>query len=285
MREGGAVFIRLLICLIAVQVSYGCKGKIYEDRDECPCLLKIGFTNDNNIHSYLIWIFDKEGNILKQDNFRPTETIRQYETSIKKSLFDVYVWGNVGEYTLFVFNGTNSVLKQNRNNSLDKLYFGHTTGNSLKKESLAMEIEMYKQYAAVELNISCPVNSSLNLKQIATRTISNSIGYYLNGNIIEGESTILSDMPTSIHETPDNSTLSFAYNMARPVSFNGLSIEIKDGTKDILSLNMGELLKKANYNLSKDNLNDIKLYVDLSAGKCLIDCKEWEEIDDVDIVM
>jgi len=285
MREGGAVFIRLLICLIAVQFSCGCKGKIYEDRDECPCLLKIGFARNNNIDSYYIWIFDEQGNILKQDNFYPTETEMQYETSIPKSIFNVYVWGNVGEYTLFVFNGTNSVLKQNKENSLDKLYFGYAAGNSLKKETVTMEIEMYKQYAAVELNISCPANSSLNIKQIAARTISNSIGYYLNGNIIEGESTIHSAVPASVDETNDNNRLSFEYNIARPASFNGMSIEIRDGTKDILSLNMGELLKNANYNLGKENLNDIKLYVDLSAGKCLIDCKEWEEIDDVDIVM
>ena len=191
----------------------------------------------------------------------------------------------MGDNTLFSYNGTSSMLKQNRNSSLDRLYFGNTKGSCLKREVLSLQVEMCKQYAAVELNISYSAKSSLNIKQLAAHTITNSIGYYLNGNTIEGAGAINTATPSSLDETGDKRVLSFGYNMARPVSFNGMSIELNDGIMDILTVDMGKLLENSNYNIKKRNLNDIKVDLNLSTGTCLINCKDWEEIDDVDIVM
>lgn len=285
MYEKKSIFLWLLICLLTTQFGSSCKSKVYEDRDECPCLLRLSFGNCENIGSFRIWIFDEEENILKQELFSPAETGELYETTIPKCIFKVYVWGNVGDNTLFAYDGTNSMLKQNRNSSFDRLYFGNATGNCLKRDVVSLEVEMYKQYAAVELNVHCPQASSLNIEQLTAHTIINSIGYYLNGKTVDGKSTIDTATPGSIDETDNSRVLSFEYNMARPVSFSGLSIELKDGVKDILAVNLGELLKSNNYNINNSNLNDIKLYIDLSAGTCLISCKDWEETDDVDIVM
>ena len=285
MHEKESIFLWLLICLLTGLFGSSCKGKVYEERDECPCLLKIGFENSKNIDCYQIWIFDEDGNLLKQEIFQPKEVNELYETTIPKCIFNVYVWGNVGDNTLFSYNGTSSMLKQNRNSSLDRLYFGNAKGSCLKREVLSLQVEMCKQYAAVELNISYSAKSSLNIKKLAAHTITNSIGYYLNGNTIEGVGAINTATPSSLDETGDKRVLSFEYNMARPVSFNGMSIELNDGIMDILTVDMGKLLENSNYNIKKRNLNDIKVDLNLSTGTCLISCKDWEEIDDVDIVM
>lgn len=285
MHEKKSIFLWLLICLLTGLFGSSCKGKIYEERDECPCLLKIGFENSKNIDCYRIWIFDEEENLLKQEMFTPSEAGELYETTIPRCIFKVYVWGNVGDNTLFSYNGTSSMLKQNRSSSLDRLYFGNAKGSCLKREVLSLQVEMCKQYATVELNISCSAKSSMNVKQLTAHTITNSIGYYLNGNTIEGTGAIYTATPSSLDETEDNIVLSFEYNMARPVSFNGISIELNDGIKDILAVDMGKLLKNGNYDIKKRNLNDIKVNLNLSTGICLISCKEWEETDDVEIVM
>lgn len=285
MHEKKSIFLWLLICLLTGLFGSSCKGKIYEERDECPCLLKIGFENSKNIDCYQIWIFDEEENLLKQEMFTPSEAGELYETTIPRCIFKVYVWGNVGNNTLFTYDGANSMLKQNRTGSFDRLYFGNATGNCLKREVVSLQVEMFKQYAAVELNVRCPQASSLNIEQLTAHTIINSTGYYLNGKTIEGKSTIDTATPASKDEAENNKVLSFEYNMVRPVSFNGLSIELREGLKDPLTVNFGEILKNSNYSLNNDSLNDIKLYIDLSTGKCLINCKDWEETDDVDIVM
>lgn len=285
MYEKKSIFLWLLIGLLTVLFCSSCKGKVYEDRDECPCRLELAFGNSGNIGNYRIWIFDEEENLLKQELFTPLEAGELYETTIPRCIFKVYVWGNVGDNTLFTYDGANSQLKQNRTGSFDRLFFGNATGNSLKREVISLEVEMYKQYAAVELNVQCPAASNLNIKQIAAHTTINSVGYYLNGNTLKGKSVINTATPASMKETDNNRVLSFKYNMARPVSFNGLSIELREGLKNLLTANLGKLLKNGNYNLNNSNLNDIKLYIDLSAGTCLISCKDWEEIEDVDIVM
>lgn len=301
-----------MLCLSAIQLASGCKDKIYEDRGECPCLLRIGFVDSYNIDSYQIWIFDDDGNLLKRDHFYPNQGEsggQYYETSIPRCVFNVCVWGNVGDNTLFVSDGTNSLLRQNRENPFDRLYFGGASGNSLKEDIVTMDIEMSKQYSAVELDISCKAENKIDLDQISVRTITNSIGYYLNGLPIEGIGAIQTPPLSSPYVTKENckprvncktqeickagevrkawdgGTVSFEYNMARPVSLSGLEIELNEGGKDIITIDLGQMLKARSYDINKKNLDDIKIDIDLSTGKCLISCKDWEEIEDVDIVM
>lgn len=313
-----------MLCLSAIQLASGCKDKIYEDREGCPCLLRIGFVDSNNIDSYQIWIFDDDGNLLKRDNFYPNPGEPgkpYYETSVPRCIFNIRVWGNVGGNTLFVSDGTNSLLKQNRESPFDRLYFGGASGNSLKEDIVTMDIEMSKQYSAVELNISCKAENKIDLDQISVRTITNSIGYYLNGLPIEGIGAIQTPPLSSPYVTKENckprvncktqeickageyykvkggykanddyeagdgGTVSFEYNMARPVSLSGLEIELKEGGKDIITIDLGQMLKARSYDINKKNLDDIKIDIDLSTGKCLISCKDWEEIEDVDIVI
>lgn len=301
-----------MLCLSAIQLASGCKDKIYEDREGCPCLLRIGFVDSNNIDSYQIWIFDDDGNLLKRDNFYPNPGEPgkpYYETSVPRCIFNIRVWGNVGDNTLFVSDGTNSLLRQNRESSFDRLYFGGDSGNSLKEDIVTMDIEMSKQYSAVELNFSCKAENKIDLDLISVRTITNSIGYYLNGLPIEGIGAIQTPPLSSPYVTKENcktrvncktqeickagevrkagdgGTVSFEYNMARPVSLSGLEIELNEGGKDIITIDLGQMLKARSYDINKKNLDDIKIDIDLSTGKCLISCKDWEEIEDVDIVI
>lgn len=284
--------ISVMLCLSVIQLASGCKKSVYEERGECPCLLRIGFTGNYDIESYQIWILDADGNLLKRDYFHKGEAGETYyETTIPRCIFNIYVWGNTLENTLIVSDGANSLIKQNMESSFDRLYYGSAMGNSHKEDVVTMDIEMCKQYSAVELNISCKAENKIDLEQISVLTITNSVGYYLNGWSIEGRGAIQTTSHSSAHVNREDGnagndrSVSFEYNMARPSSLNGLEIKLKEGGKDIITIDFGNMLKARNYDIKKKNLDDINIDIDLSTGTCLISCKDWEEVDDVDIVM
>lgn len=261
------VFIIFSITLVS------CTKFVWEDREECPCILTLDLSSiDKNVSELHLWMFGEDNNILYRDTIPPDRFGGTYDVLIKREMVKYYVWGNIKAATRLQDNLTiNSTLTKVENSSADSLYHYSKQLNT-NFESQVDTVYLNKEFITVDVTLKSKVSK---FDKISLEMYGNSAGFYVDKRFIGGIGKI-----TVTPENKESNTV-FKYRLTRQEYLQDISIVIITTTQQgipivLTDFPLGKHLQENGYNMQAKSLSDIKIELDLSSNIITIKVDDWQ---------
>lgn len=267
----------LVLCsLIAVLISC---STIEEDRKGCPCWYTIDFSQvDTQIEKLYLWFFDQDGAPLLRDTLDSSQYGDIYEVELKRGNVGFYVWGNVLDNTTLESPFTSDpFLKKGEGPHADPLYSynkildtGGEGGNDV--------VIVKREYADLEIVLK---GGTVEGSGFWIKLDCGTSGRYVDGRFLEQAISLLAEA------SEESNGYSAGFRLLRQSSLQQLKMSVcrspEAGNYFIEDFPIGELMLECGYDMSGDNLQDIMVVVDVSAGRVILCTEDWETIIYVDI--
>lgn len=253
---------------------------IEENRKECPCWYTVDFSNvDPQISKLYLWFFDGEGKLLCRDTLFAKEYPKLYEIELKRGIVEFYVWGNVLENTLMESPDTRGAcLIKCANGNADPL-FGYGKLLNTGGEEGCDVVYLNKEHAVLEIVLKEGiVSESESFEMVLDCGTS---GRYADGGFVKGKSSIISQTYA------DSAGHGAKFRILRQELLSEMKMSLRRigeiGTWVIEDFPIGKYMEQGGYNMREENLQDLRVELDLSAGEFILETETWRIVMPVEI--
>lgn len=263
----------MVACLLS------CTKYVWENRQDCPCILTLDLKNiPKGIDTLHVWLFGEDNDIQYRDTIGSEYFGKDYEILIKRDRIRCFVWGNIRRATILQDDLTlNTSLVKRKALSADSLYFYKSELNTAG-EYCRDVVNPKKEFATVDVTLKSQPSGT---DQIQIELFSGTAGRYVDGRFLAGNGNIIS--------TPfaqEGNTM-FSYRIPRQASLTDMKMDLIVTHGNISSLMeqfpLGKWLQENGYDMTAEDLSDIKLEFDLSLNFVQISVDDWQVTIPVDI--
>ena len=256
MRYSACIFSLLAFILLAVSLS---SCSIKEDRDPCPCYLRVAFEDRSVIDDDVCIIGWRDGEL-----FRRTIDVSKYDpywiTAVHKGMLQVVTCMGLDE---MISDGHYAVIPYG--SQCDSLYSFFADVDATGDDVL-VESSLKKQFATVHVDIS---RSAAEMKDYRFRVTGNSCGFdLLDFSPLEGDFMYV-PVPA-----PGQRVVDFRIPRQKDSS---LSLAVWRGDDEIGSFPIGDYVRRLGYKWDTKELQDIYLTIDFIIGHVIIGIDNWED--------
>ena len=245
----------------------------------CPCMYRIDFSKvDPQIGYLYLWFSDSKGKLLLMDTLASSQYGDIYEVGLKRGTVGFYVWGNVLENTLLEDPFTSdALLKQGGGLPADPLYSYRKSLDTAAEEGSDVVV-VRKEYADLEIILK---GSSGQQGSLKVRLDCGTSGRYVDGRFLEEDVSLFAPLAEGEGSCFAN------FRLMRQKSLHELKMSIcnvDDEDSCILGdFPIGELIIDSGYDMAADELQDITVVADISAGTVVLRSEDWETVINVDV--
>ena len=267
----------LLWCsLMALAISC---STIEEDRMGCPCMYRIDFSKvDTQIGNLYLWFFDSKGKPLLMDTLASSEYGDIYEVGLKRGTVGFYVWGNVLENTLLENQFTSDpFLRKGGGFRADPLYSYRKSLDTAGEDGSDVVI-VRKEYADLGIILKGGAGQECGF---VVRLDCGTSGRYVDGRFLEEDVSLFAPLAEG------DGSCSASFRLMRQKSLRELRMSIcREDDLEFCVLDdfpVGELALASGYDMEADDLQDITVVADISAGTVVLRTEDWETVIYVDV--
>lgn len=263
----------MVACLLS------CTKYVWENRQDCPCTLTLDLKNiPPGIDTLHVWMFGEDNEILYRDTIGSEYFGRDYEVLIKRNIVRCFIWGNIREATILNDNLTlNTSLIKQKNISADSLYFYKTELNT-SGEHCRDVVNLKKDFSTVDVTLKSQPSGT---DQIQIELFSGTAGRYVDGRFLAGNGNIIS---TSFLQ--EGNTM-FSYRIIRQANLLDVTMALivlrGDNIPLMEKFPLGKWLQENGYDMTAENLSDIRIEFDLSLNFVQISVDDWQVTFPTDI--
>ena len=271
------------ISIISIVTAVGCTKAVYENRDECPCLLTLDLSGVNrNMDTLFMWLYNKEdGNIILRDTIYANNLISNYTIEVPRRELGLYVW-TAEKWQATVrqdYGMIDASLNKLRSLQADSLYHYRDSFSTRDMEEWRDTVVLHREFFTVKVVLK---GNSTPENPLDVNMHCNSVGYYIDGVVKRGGSHIIAPMIINAEHTD------FVFRMYRQSLEEELMLVINGLHKDqpyvFAEIDFGKHLRSINYDMQGD-LKDVLLEYDMSSGFITVTIKNWGVTDDTDIIL
>ena len=269
---------RGLVLFALMTVAISC-STIEEDRKGCPCWYKIDFSQvDTQIEKLYLWFFDQQGNPLLMDTLYSSRYGDIYEVELKRGTVGFHVWGNVLENTTLESpHASEPFLKKGEGSQADPLYSYSKVLDTWREDGNDV-VFVKREYADLDIVLK---GGTVQGSGFWIKLDCGTSGRYIDGRFLEEGISLVAET------SADSNGYSAKFRLLRQKSLARLKMSVGSSEKAesyiIEDFPIGELMLGSGYDMDADNLQDIMVVVDVSAGRIILCTEDWKTVIYVDV--
>ncbi len=255
--------------LLLLSSLSACSG-IFEDRSECPCRVILDLSDvPETVSNLYIWRYDEKGFYDSPLKIARKEFTSDYRMDVRRSAATrLYIWGNIIASNLAGLH-SDTILVSRYMVVTDRLWSDNLCSDT-RRDSIMYKLALKKDYSTIYLHMDGTSSSEAGIGLALHQSL---LSYHVSGTPHWGNVTI----PLSVDFNDDQSITS-VFNILRGKVDDSLFIEVIIGDGHKYTLPLWIYLNRYGYDVDKDNLDDVVLWLDPSFNCSSVDICPWQDV-------
>ena len=253
---------------------------IKEDRRECPCWFSVDFSKvSHDIENIHLWLFDEDGELLKRDTLSVPDYNNVCEIELKRGTVGFYVWGNIsGDTEINKPFSRGASLKIVKDSSHADCLFRYSNLLDTSGEEGYDTVWMHKEHLNLEIVLE---GGTVAGEEFFIQLYCGTSGRYLDGGFTNTGNIVRTKLESK------NGNYAANFRIWRQRSLEELKMSIfSKGTNSsciVEEFRLGEYILKSGYDMSEEELKDLKVLLDISSDRIIIETDKWQIVMPVKI--
>lgn len=259
-------------CTIITVILLTCamKSCIFEDRSDCPACLFLDFSGTPEEVSCINLFLMQENGTVRTDTVFREEFGNSYKISVRKGTVGIAAFGNVEE---MIFSDGYITAPGNDADNLYTCFMQAPYGGDFNYDT----VRVTKNNIGLHIRVKGKTSDRLSVL-----VESSSVGYGLDGGIIEGEFRHFPD--TVSLPSGKDSHYGFFARVTRQKNAD-LMLHLLSGGNVLTSVSLSECLTEAGIDMNAPVLEDLYLNLDISALTLTVSTVGWTDTGAVEITI
>lgn len=254
--------------LLLIPAVHSC---IMEDRSHCPAYLTLDFSQTPEAVTHIHLIIRHSDGTQYSDTLTASEYSSLYEIPVRRGHVDVAAFGNVESMQ---YADGYSVTTGEEADNIYTCFFPALYDGDLCSDT----VHMHKNNIGLHIRVTGHMSDNFHIV-----IESSSIGYDLQGNIIEGD---YEHIPDAAHTPADeNGYYEYSTRVVRQRSDDLRMTVFSDKEKPLKEISLSECLDEAGIHMSDPDLDDLYMTVDLERSILSVSPVGWTDTGYIEIII